>query len=478
MSDDSVDLGGLSPTTPIAPTKTSRPRTKSKLAGPSTSSKPANPPSRKRQKTAETVDVGTLDVIDVDGDEEEDELASTVRDEPQAKPRSRGRAGRETATINGRQTTSKAKGKGKIPASRSKAPQETIDMDNIEQSEDESLAPSLVRAINAGNNEHAPKKSTNQYQEERLRKRAEQAEERCEILKKQLDEFLRVRRTEAEELFYEEKAQYEAQLQAKDKMINELNSALARIEPLSRQGKTSIIHLLTREAADLEKRQIEEELTHWKDLAQRREGIINNTVKEKDAIIAEKETIEKELRFELNIERERNTATSKQVPGSAQRHRGGVLGNDEPKATQVVKFYEDLTNMLITGVKHHSKSYFDLDDWNWTCIYTYVSPDRSIQKSLSFNLKACHEPCPGIEVPKTKEELTQTIYYVPLDMEKESPDYVERLGFLGAPFSFNRDQLALFVRTMHDHFGKALGAESGDVSMESNGADDEVQLID
>jgi hypothetical protein len=61
-------------------------------------------------------------------------------------------------------------------------------------------------------------------------------------------------------------------------LVKELNSQLARTEPLTRSGKSSVLHLLTREAADEEKRSIEKDLKRWKGVSQ-----------EKDAIIADKD---------------------------------------------------------------------------------------------------------------------------------------------------------------------------------------------
>ena len=49
-----------------------------------------------------------------------------------------------------------------------------------------------------------------------------------------------------------------------------------------------------------------------------------------------------------------------------------------------------------------------------------------------------------------------TVNYVPHGLEKEPPDFVEKLEFLGAPFTFARDQLSLFLKTMHTNMGEAI----------------------
>lgn len=98
----------------------------------------------------------------------------------------------------------------------------------------------------------------------------------------QLEEVLRTRKTEVEELAERERIQYEARINsafsqalhsrcsfltqhmfaAQEEMIAELTSQLARVDSLTREGKTSTLHFLTREAADEERRGLETELAH------------------------------------------------------------------------------------------------------------------------------------------------------------------------------------------------------------------------
>lgn len=53
-------------------------------------------------------------------------------------------------------------------------------------------------------------------------------------------------------------------LLAKDLLIKQQAEMLAQKEPLSREGKTSVLHLMTREDADIEKRSAEEQADYWK----------------------------------------------------------------------------------------------------------------------------------------------------------------------------------------------------------------------
>ena len=67
-------------------------------------------------------------------------------------------------------------------------------------------------------------------------------------------------------------------LTASEEMIRELTSQLSRVDSLTREGKTSTLHFLTREAADEERRGVERQVEQLK-----------AKLKEKDLIIAERE---------------------------------------------------------------------------------------------------------------------------------------------------------------------------------------------
>lgn len=82
---------------------------------------------------------------------------------------------------------------------------------------------------------------------------------------------------------------------------------------------------------------------------------------------------------------------------------------------------------------------------------------------MSFKLRLSREPAPELQgEPKSKADLVESLQYTPLHLEKEAEDFVESLGFLNNPFSFEREQLALFLRTLHDVLsGEGKGEEDG-----------------
>lgn len=50
-----------------------------------------------------------------------------------------------------------------------------------------------------------------------------------------------------------------------------------------------------------------------------------------------------------------------------------MLGSDDPKHRELIRFYEDSTNLLVTGIKAQPAKHLKLDEWSFTCIYTYES---------------------------------------------------------------------------------------------------------
>lgn len=65
---------------------------------------------------------------------------------------------------------------------------------------------------------------------------------------------------------------------AQEEMIQELTSQLARVDSLTKEGKMSTLHFLTREAADEERKGVERQVTKLK-----------HALGEKDKVIVEKE---------------------------------------------------------------------------------------------------------------------------------------------------------------------------------------------
>ncbi|KAJ7632827.1 hypothetical protein FB45DRAFT_1057849 [Roridomyces roridus] len=386
-------------------------------AGPS---KPAAKP--KRKPTSKVVpETESEDMPRAQDDSEEDEI---VQVDP---PKSR-------KPVNGKAVAAKGKGKAPSEAASRKQAVEVIDDD-----EDEIGPVGTARAIN---NATANNKRDLAKENERMRRRLQMMEKNIQSVTAQLEEVLRVRETEPEELAKRQAEKYEEQIEAKDLLIKQYEEMLGRQEPLSTNGKSSVLHMVTREKADQEKRSAEDQVTYWKGVADEREKLI----REKNTEIENLRQLQRDLEYEVKTERELAQKASSKPPVSAPRTRGPnpVLGSEDPKHTQLVSLYEDITNLLITDIKVQESNFFNLEDWTVTCIYT--QPDS--QRSLGFLLRFVWEPTNPDEIPESPEDLEKGTSYTPLNLDKESPHFIDELDFLNTGFAFPRRQLPIFFASL------------------------------
>ncbi|KAH7873628.1 uncharacterized protein C8R40DRAFT_1112879 [Lentinula edodes] len=446
MSDD--DLGGYG-TPPVRQAKTRVSRSQgNQVAGPS------KPSSRSRQKL---VELHHHEVIDVDNGQNEDELGSTT-----SIPTARGiHVGRNNTKVKPK--SARAKGKARAQPLNSNGNMGGPGDDELQVVEESDYE--MGGELNVGTSrstmvvgEAVERKQYNEL-EKRLKreiKGREEMEQRCEDLTKQLEKIMRVRETEAEALMLAQKEQFEAEIAALERVNKELTTNLAKVEPLMRSGKTSVLHLLTREAADEENRKIENEVLAWRQQFEEAQEII----KEKDQLIKESAQREKEVVFELEVEKKNFLAYKAKTQHGSVRPQGDVLGSDKPQNLQLVRLYEDSTNLLIVGLKPQRSQYLNFDDWTATCVFTYVSSHDAKRHSLNFML-ICRWERIDLEddTPvKSKNQLHEMMYYEPLELDKESEEFIERLQHMGTAFSFTRDQLALFLRTLYNTLDEALHA--------------------
>jgi hypothetical protein len=82
----------------------------------------------------------------------------------------------------------------------------------------------------------------------------------------------------------------------------------------------------------------------------------------------------KEARFEIKtLQDKASTLDHSKLPSTTSKIKaGGVLGSDDPKNARVIRFYEDVTNLLVMGVKIQHGRYFDFEECTLTCVYTHV----------------------------------------------------------------------------------------------------------
>ncbi|KIY43529.1 hypothetical protein FISHEDRAFT_53524, partial [Fistulina hepatica ATCC 64428] len=232
-------------------------------------------------------------------------------------------------------------------------------------------------------------------------------------------------------------------LSALHHVIDNLKSMTGPLEEFVRPGDTSIANFLTRKAANKEQEALDAELTKCKRaLAEK-----NNALAEEHKKFKDLEDREKYVRLELSHALEQN----KTLKGSRV---GAKAAIDDPKHSVVVNFYEDITNLLVLDIKPQPPQYMKLTEWTLSCLYSWTSVDAGEgqeKPSISFSLRLCWAVAEGEEEPITREEqLVPSIQYTPTSLEQESEAFRESLKFLSGSFTFTRNQLPLFLRTLRD----------------------------
>jgi hypothetical protein len=265
---------------------------------------------------------------------------------------------------------------------------------------------------------------------------------------------------------------------------------LAKQEPLANHEGISVLNLLTREAADEEKRILEKEVQEWKKIAEDRAVTIKTleTTGTLDCMFCRSllrilGLTERELRRDLKAEVERSTslASKNARKQGSTAHQTSGRGDDDPKRLEVLKFYEDVTNVLVTHVKIAPSNFLDLEEWHLTCVFTFEQPpytQDSIKQSkcghqntfvtviyryslgLNFNLRFCYEMAPHETEPiQSIDQLKKSVRFTPVGLEHEPEDFRKALGYLAKPFTFERTQLPLFIRSLYEAVEKAVTGE-------------------
>ncbi|KAI0053867.1 hypothetical protein FA95DRAFT_1551627 [Auriscalpium vulgare] len=436
MSDDRDELGGYDPTTPYKPQPASKKRKapiSRPAAGPSTS-KPASKGTVAKKK-ASRVSPALI------GDDDDDDGETGPSPPP---PKSKGRL-----PVNGR-ASSKENGKGRAEpqANSTRGPSPMV----VDESEDEpTVAAPVVKQTKRTVAVIQPKKEdmVSRRELERLRKQLQDVTSQRDQLTNQMKELMSIRQTEPEEELQIQASRYESKANAQEELIRELTSQLARVDPLIKAGRTSTLHFLTREAANEEKRNVEGEVERLKGLMSQKDDVIA----QKNQHIRELQQQEQQTQLELKAEIERNklllSKPPRDPPGSALRGRPGRDMANDPKNGATVRLYEDMTNLLVTNVKFETCEYLDLEDCVFLCVFTH-----SDMRSLTFTLTLTWVPKDGEVLPITsKEQLLPTVRYRPMELDKEHDEYVQKLEFLGDSFTFTRDQLDVFMKTLNDQLG-------------------------
>jgi hypothetical protein len=97
---------------------------------------------------------------------------------------------------------------------------------------------------------------------------------------------------------------------------------------------------------------------------------------------------------------------------------------------------------------------------------------------LNFTLQIYWEVSKGQREPITHEDqLKPLCKYWPLLLDRENPDVVQRLGYLGSGFTFDRVQLPLFLKSTHEKIADALKPEDEDEDEEEE-EEESMEVVD
>ncbi|KAI0707926.1 hypothetical protein C8Q76DRAFT_746914 [Earliella scabrosa] len=479
ISDDDL-ANNYGPTTPAPAPKKARQRAGSIRPVPGPSTKPAS----KTVAASKKPPPRTTSAISLDDDEEED----IVMVEPAAKkPRSgeaeaaapvkatakkgpaRGGSGVNGASKAGGPT--KGKTRAEPPPKTNGTSGEAMEVDHedvVEVDEDEPPDPPVQRGNRSGGKQTKmrsgvataavgrPSKTEERLarEVERLRAQLDQARESSKEIAAQRDrlaaqceEVFHVRHTEAEQALLDYKAHYDESMKRKESLIQELTERLTKLQTpgASSSNQTFNAHFITREAADSEKRGLEDEIARLKDLVKQRDASLAG--KEQQIQALRNETVALKQERDAEIERSRQLAERMPTAGPSK------MTFAESKNSPVVRFYEDLTNILILSVKEEpSETWPELSEEVMQCVYTYINEEANIHFSLNFSIRNIYDRPEGYPPTERIErnKLVKKIKYTPYGLENETPDIVEGLNFFKSPFMFSDEQVPIFLKTLTD----------------------------
>ncbi|KDR73573.1 hypothetical protein GALMADRAFT_228017 [Galerina marginata CBS 339.88] len=429
------------------------------------------------------------------------------------KPESSGLNGNSKAKANAQNSAAAAKSKGKQKAKAAtteRAPNrypaedaEAMDVDAIEVPHDEVdgedmepevLEENLVQAINTAARSGRVKPGTGKVvlaqppssprkNEEVawLKEQLRQAQKHKDDLSQQLKELCQVRLTEPEQLLERMEVQHQAELHARDSLLQDYMSQGSKNDDHGRTGKTVVFELLTRAEVDKETQALQQQVKTLQEALRDRDKRLQKQDEQIKSLEEDVSITKLELKEEIGRGRTLLAQQQRQsAPSSRSRTGWNTLGSSsDPKYGIIIAFYEDLTNVIVPTMKNQPGKYLDKDEWALSCCYTHkdvVNKDAgSTGKSLSFTLRLGWEPAPGVQEPVVDEkQLAQAVHYIPHELEHESPEFVQSLGFLGDNFTFERDQLSLFARTLHDY----ISGEGGEKADQTASDDDSVQIVE
>jgi len=147
----------------------------------------------------------------------------------------------------------------------------------------------------------------------------------------------------------------------------------------------------------------------------------------------------KQLKEELRLEIAHSQASRPSASKTA------IIAKPDISTSKILKLYEDMTNVHITGYKAEKAEHGLTDNDVYSCI---VSMD---ERSLGFKLKIHFNPAAGTFSPSKSAAFEPLVSYTPTTLEQETDqDLLDSLDFLTDSFEFHPSQFDTFLRTLVD----------------------------
>ncbi|KAL1735417.1 hypothetical protein EV714DRAFT_244366 [Schizophyllum commune] len=434
---------------------------------PPSNSKPAPPPAKRKRGAPAPASHSDSEIEEIDP-------PAPPEQEERAKPngkvtKGKGKAKPATKAEKPGPASKAVKGKGKAreDAMEVDGEETAAAAQEEEEEEDETEEKKVVSPVGAKKKKPAARSKT----EEGLRKRLAAMEEHNQQLEQQVHTLTEQRKRE-EQLQQDRQKVHDARIEAQQQIIGKMQTQIGHSSLLQTKGASSILGLLTRDAAEKEQDVLKKDLEKARETIKEKEDL----VKQRDARIADLEQQVKEFQFELKMEREQSKQGGRNAPPSVQRNAAAKGQIDDPKPAVVLSFYEDLTNIIIPNVKPQPPQYLTEPEYDLHCVYTHAATDEqagSRVRALEFVLRLTYNVAAGEEGNeiKSRDQLLPAVQYTPINLEKEKEDFVQRLDFLNNVFTFQRDQLPLFLHTLQTKFKEYLEPseeEDQDQSMEES----------
>ncbi|EJU05572.1 hypothetical protein DACRYDRAFT_98252 [Dacryopinax primogenitus] len=264
-----------------------------------------------------------------------------------------------------------------------------------------------------------------------LRRKLDEVTKQRDTYAQQFDELVRLKGTEQEKIFADYKRAAEDRAKDQARLTAQLQQQIATLQEANRRGHTLPIPLVV--DPTLERRR-EQEREEWE--AKEREWVRRE--EELKTQLAESQATLLRLREDRPIQPAIPGHTLRAgVPPSTP---SGKHGAGPTKNSIVVCLYEDLTNLLVTKCTIEMGQYGE--EHNFVCVLT--SHGKSLQFSLR-TFRVLKDP------PEPKDPYNEKVIYNPLELDKETDrEWVERLDFLRDQFTFDREQMNVFLATAHN----------------------------